>query len=58
MFSLSSDLSPLASSSEYFLAWVYKGSKANFGGVPAYNSELKDGPYSNEIANGDKKDDL
>jgi hypothetical protein len=36
--------------------WVYEGSKADFGGVPAYNSEIA-GPYSNQIANGDRSDD-
>ena len=36
--------------------WVYEGSKADFGGVPPYESEIP-GPYSNQIANGDKSDD-
>jgi hypothetical protein len=35
----------------------YPGSKANFNAIPAYESEIP-GPYSNQIANGDKKDDL
>ena len=37
--------------------WVYEGSKSDHNGIPAYNSDTLAGPYSNQIANGDRDDD-